>query len=91
MPSNVDVDNYRLNQYKVETIEQPNGSQRQVVQAIQAYTPPAYDNITTTEVTAGNGIGQMETVTYWLDGVSQMVITITYNANNRISGIARTS
>jgi hypothetical protein len=54
---------------------------------------PPYDYIELTYVTAGHGIGEVETVTYKKGGSSGTTVatlTLTYNASNEISSIAKT-
>lgn len=48
-----------------------------------------YDNMTLTYVAAGNGVGEIETVTYTLGGNPVAVLTLTYNASNKLTNVAR--
>lgn len=54
---------------------------------------PEYDYIELTYVTSGNGVGEIETVTYKIGGASGTTVatlTITYNASDEISSITKT-
>ena len=54
--------------------------------------PKIYDYIALTYVASGNGVGQIETVTYKTGGVSGTtvaVLTLTYNASNNIETVTR--
>lgn len=51
--------------------------------------PEAYDEIALTYVVAGNGIGEVETVTYSKDSVSIATLTLTYDAQNRVINVVR--
>lgn len=48
-----------------------------------------HDELDITYVTAGNGAGEIETVTYKLAGVTQATLTLTYDASNRIINVLR--
>jgi len=51
-----------------------------------------YDHQTLTYVTAGNGIGEVGTITYRTGGAAGTIVatvTLTYDASNRVSTIAR--
>lgn len=51
--------------------------------------PESYDEIDLTYVAAGNGLGEIETVTYSKDGSPLATLTLTYDAQNRITNITR--
>jgi len=54
--------------------------------------PKEYDYIALTYVTVGNGIGEVETVTYKTGGAvgtNVAVLTLTYDTNNNVSTITR--
>lgn len=60
---------------------------------IAKLVPKAFDYFTATYVAAGNGAGKIETVIYKTGGASGTTVatvTITYNANDRISTVIRT-
>lgn len=51
-----------------------------------------YDYISLTYIAAGNGMGEIETVTYkngGASGTTKAVLTIAYNASNEISSITK--
>lgn len=52
----------------------------------------AYDYIALTYVNSGNGAGEIQTVTYKTGGPSGTVVavlTLSYDANNKLSGITK--
>lgn len=54
--------------------------------------PDPYDHLTLTYVAAGNGAGEVETVTYRSGGAGGTVVatlTLTYDASNRVITVAR--
>ena len=55
---------------------------------------PKYDYITLTYVAAGNGTGEIATVTYKTGGASGITVaalTLGYDANNRLNSVTRTA
>jgi hypothetical protein len=56
---------------------------------ITPFAPPEYDEIELTYITSGNGTGEVETVIYKLDSVTQATLTLSYDANNRLSGVVK--
>jgi len=60
------------------------------VARFNALVPEIYDSISLTYVTAGNGIGEIETVTYKLAAATQAVLTISYDANDNVSSVVKT-
>lgn len=88
MSSNVTVDNNDLAEYVVETIDQGAGVHRQVMQVFSSEKLPIHDSIELTYVAAGDGAGEIETVTYKLEGVTKRVTTITYDASDRVSSVS---
>jgi len=52
--------------------------------------PTAYDEIDLAYVTVGNGIGQTATATYKLATVTVAVLTMTYDANDKLSSVVKT-
>lgn len=51
--------------------------------------PDQYDSIELTYVVAGNGVGEIETATYKLDGSAIATLTLTYDGSNRLSSVVR--
>lgn len=49
--------------------------------------PTAFDQVDLTYVTAGNGIGQIETATYKLATVTVKTLTLSYDSSNRLSSV----
>lgn len=49
-----------------------------------------HDSSEFTYVTAGNGIGEIETAVYKLNGVTVATLTFSYNASNKLTGIVKT-
>lgn len=47
----------------------------------------AYDEMVITYVTAGNGLGEIETVVWKLSAVTQKTLTITYNIDNKVTNL----
>jgi len=63
------------------------------VSMANSLVPEIYNYIALTYVAAGNGAGEIETVTYKTGGASgttQAVLTLTYNASNDIATITKT-
>lgn len=63
------------------------------IQALGGLVPKKYDHLTLTYVASGNGVGEIETVTYrdgGSGGTTVATLTLTYNANGDIITIART-
>lgn len=55
---------------------------------------PKYDYIKLTYVAAGNGTGEIETVTYKSGGASGVTVgalTLAYDANNKLDTVTRTA
>lgn len=55
---------------------------------------PKYDYIALTYVAAGNGTGEIETVTYKFGGASGLtvaVLSLAYDASNRLASVTRTT
>lgn len=51
--------------------------------------PSSYDAIDLTYVASGNGVGEVETVTYKLSGSTVATLTLSYDASNRLSGVSK--
>lgn len=63
-----------------------------VTQIAEGLSIPKYDYIFLTYVTAGNGVGEIETVTYKTGGASGITVgelTLGYDASNRLSTVTR--
>jgi hypothetical protein len=59
---------------------------------IASLVPEAYDYIALTYVTSGDGIGEIETVTYKTGGASGTTVatlTLTYDSSNNLETITR--
>jgi len=59
---------------------------------VGALIPTEYDHIALTYVTAGNGVGEIETVTYKTGGPSGTTVatlTLTYDADNKLNSVSR--
>jgi len=52
--------------------------------------PAKYDEINLTYVSAGNGIGEIETVIYKLSSSTIATLTLSYDGSNRLSGVVKT-
>lgn len=52
--------------------------------------PEKYDEIDLTYVAAGNGVGEIETVTYSLSGNVIATLTLSYNSDNKLIKVERT-
>lgn len=61
----------------------------QVLAAGGNLVPEQYDEIDLTYVAAGNGAGEIGTVTYSLSGQVIATLTLTYNAQNKVSNVTR--
>lgn len=64
----------------------------QTVQLAQL-VPQTYDSIELTYVTAGNGLGEIETVTYkqgGTGGTQVALLTLSYDASNNLISVVRT-
>lgn len=63
------------------------------IAALNGLVPVAYDYIALTYVAAGNGAGEIETVTFKTGGSSGTTVatlTIAYNSSNDITSVTRT-
>lgn len=49
--------------------------------------PTSYDEVDLTYVAAGNGVGQVQTATYKLVGVTVKTLTLNYNASNQLTSV----
>jgi uncharacterized RmlC-like cupin family protein len=58
-----------------------------LVQDIAGLYIPQHDYVSLTYVAAGNGVGEIETITYkqgGASGITVAVVTLTYDANNKV-------
>ena len=51
--------------------------------------PKEHDEIALTYVSAGNGVGEIETVVYKLASATVATLTLSYDSNNRLSGVVK--
>jgi len=68
-------------------------TQTTLLQGIAGFTVTGYDYIALTYVAAGNGVGEVETVTFKTGGSGGTTIatlTLAYNASNEISSVTKT-
>lgn len=57
---------------------------------IAGLVPEKHDEVAITYVTSGNGVGEIETVVYKLASATIATLTLSYNADNKLSGVVRT-
>ena len=65
-----------------------------VTQIAEGLSIPKYDYIALTYVPSGDGVGEIETVTYKTGGSSGITVgalTLGYDASNRLSTVTRTA
>ena len=75
-----------------QVIENADGTLAQRTVNVANLITQAYDYISLTYVAAGNGAGEIETVTYKTGGAAGTTVatlTLTYDASNRILDITR--
>lgn len=58
-------------------------------QSMGSLVPEPYDELVLTYVTAGNGLGEIETVTYKKDGSTIAVITLGYDGSDKLISVVR--
>lgn len=51
--------------------------------------PERYDNIELTYVASGDGVGEIETVTYYLAAAQVAMLTLSYDGSNRLISVVR--
>jgi hypothetical protein len=56
---------------------------------ILGFQIPFYDEIVLTYVASGNGAGEIETVVYKLATATQATLTLSYDANNKLSSVVQ--
>jgi len=67
-------------------------AQTSLLEKLVGFEIPAYDYLALTYVTVGNGIGEIETVTYKTGGVSGTtvaVLTLAYDVNNNVISVTK--
>jgi hypothetical protein len=57
---------------------------------VGSLVPEEYDEIDLTYVTAGNGLGEIETVQYSKDGAAFALLTLSYDSSNNLINVIRT-
>ena len=65
-----------------------------VIQIAEGFSIHKHDYIELTYVASGNGVGEIETVTYKIGGASGITVgalTLGYDASNRLSTVTRTA
>lgn len=70
----------------------PNFRGEGIIEAINnaaGLVPESYDQITVTYVASGNGAGEIETVTYSKDASTVATLTLSYNSDNKLTGVVR--
>ena len=63
-----------------------------LVQDIAGLYIPQHDYVTMTYVAAGNGVGEIETITYkegGASGATVAVLTLGYNASNKLVSVTK--
>lgn len=68
---------------------QINAATEETLQSIAGFNVPNHDEISLTYVAAGNGAGEIETVTYKLSTVTQAVLTLAYDSNNKLTSVTK--
>lgn len=61
----------------------------ETLQSVAGFNIPEHDEIAMTYVTAGNGVGEIETVVYKLATVTQATLTLSYDSNNKLNGVVK--
>lgn len=56
-----------------------------------SFVPEEFDEIDLTYVTSGNGVGEIETVTYSKNNAAFAVLTLSYNVSNQLTNVTRTN
>ena len=92
----VRIESREFNLAQLNNIEKLNGDY--FLKTIQAnsngdflapFVPVNYDEIEMTYVPSGNGVGEIQTVTYKLDSATIATLTLSYNGDNKLSGVAK--
>jgi len=92
----VRIENKEFNQAQTGNFEKVNGDYfTKVINSdkdgnfITPFAPAEYDEIVLTYVAAGNGIGEIETVIYKLSTVTLSTLTLSYDSQSRLTGVAK--
>lgn len=83
------VDDKFYNIAQKEALQRDSEGSRYLVGLFNSFIPSTYNEISLTYVTSGNGVGEIETVIYKLNGSSIGTLTLSYNAENNLSGVVR--
>jgi len=59
------------------------------LEKIRGFDIPEYDEIVLTYVASGNGVGEIATAVYKLATVTQATLTLSYNVDNKLSGVVK--
>jgi hypothetical protein len=59
------------------------------VNVVNNIVPKVFDSIDLTYVGSGNGVGEIETVIYKQGGVTVATLTLSYNVDDKLSGVVR--
>lgn len=76
-----------LNNVNLDTVQWNVKAHR--VTSMGGFSVPEYDELSLTYVTSGNGLGQIETVVYLLSSTPVLTLTLSYDANDNLIGVAR--
>lgn len=60
-----------------------------MLKKLQGFQIPVFDNLIITYVSAGNGVGEIQTVVYRLVNVTVATLTLTYNVNNKLLTVTK--
>lgn len=74
---------------KSARISSPDGNLGTGAIILNSLVPSEYDQISVTYVTSGNGVGEIETAVYRLDGTIVATLTLSYDASNRLIDVIR--
>lgn len=82
-------DNSRLDSNQTIVYAYNEEAQAHRVIGVNELVPKEYDAIELTYVAAGNGVGEIETVTYYKDAVFVAVLSLSYDSSNRLISVVR--
>jgi len=89
------IDSNRMSQLDADQVvrstvkEAADGSLSQKIVSVDSLISDPYDNLVLTYVVAGNGTGEIETVTYRQGVATVATLTLTYDTSNRILTVTR--
>ena len=83
------VDTRLYNQAQGEALQRDSEGSRYLVSLLDGFIPSTYNEIELTYVPSGNGEGEIQTVVYKLDSDTVGTLTLSYNADNKLSGVVR--